>query len=63
MRTVVEEITHLEPARARQLWVKIMMRQGRLRVDAEVPSLDLEERAWQKRVYDLYQELMPSQDG
>jgi hypothetical protein len=63
MRTVVAEITHLEPARARQLWVKIMMRQGRLRVDAEVPSLDLEERAWQKRVYDLYQELMPSQDG
>lgn len=63
MQNAVEDIPHLEPARLRQLWLKMMMRQGRLRVDAEVPSLDPEERAWRKRVYDLYVELMPSQDG
>lgn len=63
LRGAVEELPHLDSARAGELWLKIMMRQGRLRVDVEVPSLTPEERAWFQKVLERYEELMPSQAG
>ena len=63
LRDAVEEFPHLDSARARQLWLKIMMRHGRLRVDAEIPTLEAEEKAWSLRVLERYESLMPSQAG
>ena len=63
LRNALEEFPHLDSARARQLLLKIMMRHGRLQVDAEIPTLETEERAWSLRVLERYESLMPSRAG